>query len=253
MTTTPAEPELATPQKRSGLSPLVKALLVIPVVYFGIVPIFWYLEEHVGVSHGIASNTMTVIHILLFATALALPWLNLPGQERRTRSQKLDAMVIVWIFICLTPRFIWELPWLLFLDNIREGVLGGSLWTYIWSPYLLGGDTRYLDGDPLVVTLEWIALFVGMFELYAIVQFFRQGKRFTNTQLSFIMGGMIVEVMLPAVYFGVEIASHSTSTSSSADLWIKFVLLNLFWCTMPLVTYFWGVRRLATQDLTVEF
>ena len=163
-------------------------------------------------------------------------------------------MVIVWIFICLTPRFIWELPWLLFLDQIREGVLSGTLWTYIWSPYLLGGDARYLNGDPLVVTLEWIALFVGMFELYAIVQFFRHGKRFTNNQLAFIMGGMIVEVMLPAVYFGVrDRQRHADSTSGAADLWIKFVLLNVFWCTMPLVTYFWGVRRLAKQDLTVDF
>ncbi len=134
-------------------------------------------------------------------------------------------MVIVWIFICLIPRFIWELPWLLFLDQIREGVLSGSLWTYIWSPYLLGGDARYLNGDPLVVTLEWIALFVGLFETYAIVQFFRNGKRFTNNQLSFIMGGMIVEVLLPAVYFGVEIASKQSSAADAADLWIKFILL----------------------------
>ena len=35
--------------------------------------------------------------------------------------------------------------------------------------------------------------------------------------------------------------------------WIKFVVLNLLWCTMPFVTYFWGVRRLARQDLAVKF
>jgi hypothetical protein len=64
---------------------------------------------------------------------------------------------------------------------------------------------------------------------------------------------MIVEVMLPAVYFGMEIASGSNSTGSAADLWIKFILLNSFWCTMPLVTYFWGVRRLSTQQLEVAF
>jgi hypothetical protein len=218
-----------------------------------VIPIFWYLEVHRGVSHSVATNTMTILHVCMFATALALPWLNLPGMGDRTRSQRLDAMVVVWLFICLAPRFIWELPWLLFLDQIKTGVTNGALWSYFWSPYLLGGDARYFNGDPLIVTLEWIALFVGMFELYAVVRFFRQGKRFTTNQLSLIMGGMIVEVTLPAVYFGTEIANDLDNVASPADLWIKFILLNAFWCTMPLVTYRWGLRRIATQDLDVTF
>jgi hypothetical protein len=237
--------------KTRGLSSLQRALLAVVVFYVLTIPFFWYLEEHAGVSHGIASNAMTVSHICAFAAALALPWIRLPGQGKRTRMQRLDAMVIVWLFICLAPRFIWELPWLLFLDEIREGVADGSLWTYMWSPYLLGGDARYLNGDPLIVTLEWIALFVGIFELYALVSFFRNGKRFTSFQLALVMGGMIVEVTLPAVYFGTEIATGE-SGSSAADLWIKFILLNSFWCTMPFTTYFWGVRRLAKQDLEVR-
>ena len=234
-----------------GTSSLQRALLSVVVFYFGIVPVFWFLEQRVGVSHAAASNTMTVLHICAFATALTLPWLRLPGQGERTRSQRLDAMVIVWMFICLAPRFIWELPWLFFLHEIKQGVLSGSLWSYMWSPYLLGGDSRYLNGDPLIITLEWIAVFVGVFETYALVQFFRNGKRFTNNQLAFIMGGMIVEVTLPAVYFGIVIADPSSSASSAADLWIKFILLNSFWCTMPFLTFFWGARRLARQDLEV--
>jgi hypothetical protein len=86
-----------------------------------------------------------------------------------------------------------------------------------------------------------------------MVQFFRNGKRFTNNQLGFIMGGMIVEVTLPAVYFGVEIANNLQSMSSPVEMWFKFVVINVLWCTMPLVTFFWGVRKLATQDLEVKF
>lgn len=239
--------------RRPGLSSLQKGLLGVVVFWVATVPIFWFLEIHVGVSQKVASNAMVLLHVAAFATALAMPWLPLPGQRDRTRSERLSATIIVWIFICLTPRFIWELPWLLFLDQIRDGVENGSLWTYVWSPYLVGGDARYLNGDSLVVTLEWIALFVGAFELYAIVQFFRNGKRFTNNQLGFIMGGMIVEVTLPAVYFGTEIANNMANVASPVDMWIKFILLNIFWCTMPLVTYFWGVRRLASQNLTVTF
>ena len=238
---------------RRGKSSLQKCLIGVLAGWFFTIPVFWYLEEHLGVSHKIATNTMTLLHVCLFATALALPWMNLPGMRERTKSQRLDGMIIVWLFICLAPRFIWELPWLLFIDQIKQGVLDGALWTYFWSPYLLGGDSRYFDGDPLIVTLEWIALFVGMFELYAVVRFFQQGKRFTNTQLSFIMAGMIVEVTLPAVYFGTEIANQGSNVSSLTDLIIKFALLNAFWCTLPLITYAWGVRRIARQDLTVTF
>jgi len=236
-----------------GLSPLQKALFGIVALYVLTVPVFWYLETQLGLSHSVASNTMTVLHILCFAAALLLPWLPLLGQRTMTRSQRLDKMVIIWIFICLIPRFQFELPWLLFLDEIRRGVQEGALWSYSWSAYLLGGDARYLNGDPLIVTLEVIALFVGTFEGWALWRFFAQGKRFTNIQLSLIMGGMIVEVTLPAVYFGTAIASDTATAGSAADLWIKFVLLNSFWCTMPLVTYFWGVRRLAKKDLAVVF
>ncbi len=237
----------------TGLSALQKSLFGVLAFFVVIHVVFWYLEFHAGVSHFAASTTLVVLVVGGFLTALALPWLPLPGQRDRTKSERLGAMVIVWVFIALIPRFIWELPWLLFFDQIRAGVESGALWTYMWSPILLGGDARYLNGDPLIVVLEWIALFVGLFEAYAMVQFFRNGKRFTSTQLSFIMGGMIVEVTLPAVYFGVEIANNLESMTSPAEMWIKFVALNLLWCTMPLVTYFWGVRRLVGGDLAVKF
>lgn len=255
-TTDPQQTEAGAPSaepRPSGgrRSTLGRYLLGIVVVYFGTVPLFWWMEEHAGVSHGVATNSMTVLHILCFAGALALPWLPLPGRADHSRSQRFDAMVIIWIFIALAPRFIWELPWLFFLDQIKEGVLNGELWSYLWSPYLLGGDARYLNGDPLIVSLEWIAVFVGAFELYAIVQFFRQGRRFSLPQLAFIMGGMIVEVTLPAVYFLTDILGTTESAAGTADLWIKFVLLNSFWCTLPLLTFGWGVRRLWNRDLTV--
>jgi hypothetical protein len=67
------------------------------------------------------------------------------------------------------------------------------------------------------------------------------------------MAGMIVEVTLPAVYFGTEIANDFASVSSTADLIIKFALLNVFWCTLPLLTYGWGARRIARNDYAVTF
>ncbi len=250
--TTSRDDQRASSAKR-GLSSLQKALFGVLALFFVLHVVFWYLEFHLGVSHTIASTTLVGLVVCCFVAALALPWLPLPDQRDRSKEERLGAMVIVWVFIALIPRFIWELPWLLFFDQIREGVENGAFWTYMWSPILLGGDARYLNGDPLIVVLEWIAFFVGLFEAYALVQFFRNGRRFTSTQLSLIMAGMIVEVTLPAVYFGVEIANNLESMTSPVEMWIKFVVLNLLWCTMPLVTYFWGVRRLSSQNLAVTF
>lgn len=238
---------------RRGFSSLQKSLFAVLFFFFAIHPVFWYLETRAGVPQPIASSMMTVVVVGCFATALILPWLRVGDRRDWTRADRLGAMVIVWVFIALIPRFIWELPWLLFFDQIVEGVKNGSLWTYMWSPILLGGDARYLNGDPLIVCMEWIALFVGIFEAYALFQFFRNGRRFTSTQLSLIMAGMIVEVTLPAVYFGTEIANSLESMSSPLEMWVKFVLINVLWCTMPLLTYFWGVRRLVTNNLEVRF
>ena len=253
MTETVRPAENRNPPAKQRLSSLQKALFGVLALFFALNALFWFLEYRVGVSHTVASTILVVLVIGCFLTALALPWLPLPGQRERTKSQRLGAMVIVWVFIALIPRFIWELPWLLFFDQIREGVENGSFWTYMWSPILLGGDARYLNGDPLIVVLEWVALFVGIFEAYALIQFFRNDRRFTSTQLSLIMAGMIVEVTLPAIYFGVEIANNLESMSSPVEMWVKFVFINVLWCTMPLVTYFWGVKRLSTQDLSVTF
>ena len=136
-------------------------------------------------------------------------------------------------------------------DQIGQASQHGALWTYMWSPILLGGDARYLNGDPLIVVLEWIALFIGLFEAYAMVQFFRNGKRFTSTQLSFIMGGRSWRSRCQRSTSGWR-SRTTCKDDSPVEMWIKFVALNLLWCTMPLVTYFWGVRRLVRQDLCGE-
>ncbi|VCT92550.1 hypothetical protein MHAS_04280 [Mycolicibacterium hassiacum DSM 44199] len=253
MTETIKHSEAGAARGRRGFSSLQKSLFGVLAFFFAIHPVFWFLETRAGVPQPVASTVMVIVVVGCFVTALALPWLRVGDRRDWTRADRLGAMIIVWVFIALTPRFIWELPWLLFFDQIVEGVRNGSLWTYMWAPILLGGDARYLNGDPLIVCMEWIALFVGIFEAYALVQFFRNGRRFSSTQLSLIMAGMIVEVTLPAVYFGTEIANNLSNTASPVEMLVKFVLINVLWCTMPILTYFWGVRRLVTNNLHVPF
>lgn len=112
---------------KPGLSVLQKSLFGVLAFFFAIHVVFWYLEIHAGVAHFVASTTLVLFVVGCFVTALVLPWLLLPGQRDRTKSERLGAMVIVWVFIAQKPRFIWELPWLLFFDQIRAGVESGAV------------------------------------------------------------------------------------------------------------------------------
>ena len=44
----------------------------------------------------VASSIMVILVVAVFVTALALPWLPLPDQRNRTKSERLGAMIIVW-------------------------------------------------------------------------------------------------------------------------------------------------------------
>lgn len=76
--------ERASPS-RGGLSSLQKSLFGVLAFFFVIHVVFWYLEFHVGVSHVVASTTLVAFVVGCFVTALALPWLPLPGQRDRTK------------------------------------------------------------------------------------------------------------------------------------------------------------------------
>lgn len=100
-------------------------------------------------------------------------------QGTHLAENRLDDCLSAGIDFLTTANLVWKSPrkqgepQLLFFDEIRNGVQHGALWTYMWAPILLGGDARYLSGEPLIIALGWIAFFVGLFEAYAMVQFIR--------------------------------------------------------------------------------
>ena len=172
MTETISTGDQQTSPVKRGFSSLQKALFGVLAFFFpAIHPVFWILEFHVGIARPIVSSVMVIVVVVAASSRHSpLPWLRLPDQRDRTRSQRLAA------------------PWSSSGSSSHsfrassgssrgscsstrsgQGVHNGSLWTYLWSPFLLGGDARYLNGDPLIVCLEWIALFVGIFETYALI------------------------------------------------------------------------------------
>ena len=245
--TTGAEAEQASPPER-GLSSLQKSLFGVLAFFFVIHVVFWYLEFRIGVSHVVASTTLVAVVVSCFMTALALPWLPLPDQRDRTSGtterdghrlglHRSDTAIHLGAAVALVLR-----P-----DQSRRPERRALDVHVVAHPSR--GRCALFERRPahhrsrvdrvLHRTLRNVRDRAVLSERQAV----------PSIQLSFIMGGIIVEVTLPAVYFGVEIANNLQSMTSPVEMWIKFVVLNLLWCTMPLVTYFWGVRRLVNQDL----
>ena len=144
--------------------------------YFGIVPVFCDLEVHAGVSHSVGlEHDDRAPHPLLRRRSGA-PGAAALGSQRANEVAEAGLDGDRLALHLPRARFIRELPWLFFLDQTKQGVQNDALWSYLRSPCLVGGDARDLNGDPLIVTLEWIAVFVGVFEAYAVVEFFRKGS-----------------------------------------------------------------------------
>ena len=101
-----ADDKQVSPQTR-GLSSLQKSLFGLWRSSSSSTSCFGTWNFMPGV-YVVASTTLVVFVVGCFLTALALPWFPLPDQRDRTKSERLSAMVIVWVFIALIPRFIWN-------------------------------------------------------------------------------------------------------------------------------------------------
>src|ERR1700733_11955675 len=123
-------------------------------------PACWAAGSLYGVGKVVASNAFWVIFTTVYASILALPWLNLRGQEHLTREQRLEKMCVVWVCLTIGPHLTWELPWVVFYDAIMAGK--GQLWAYAWWAYMDGGDMRYVTRDVYLLAMETGASIIGV-------------------------------------------------------------------------------------------
>jgi hypothetical protein len=106
------------------------AVTLLVVLLVMAIPACWAAGSLYGVDKGVASNAFWVVFSIVCPSILALPWLELKGQEHLSRAERLEKMCVTWMCLTVGPHLTWELPWVVFYDAIMAGK--GQLWAYAW-------------------------------------------------------------------------------------------------------------------------
>jgi hypothetical protein len=227
--------------RRSGLR-FGAAVTLLVIVLAASVPGGWLAENRYGVDKVVASNTCWVIFIVVYAAILALPWLNLRGQEHLSRAQRLEKMCLAWLCLTIAPHLTVELPWVLFYHAIMAGK--GQMWAYEWWSYADGGDMRYITRDVYLLAMETGASIIGITAGIILLRW-RKTRRFSTAQLLVLMALMVSDFYPTYLYYATEIYRGFPSVGSISDLLIKFIGANIFWLFMPWVVFIWAGRQLT--------
>jgi len=227
--------------RHSGL-PYGAVAWILVALLVATVPACWAAGNLYGMDKAAASTALWTMFVAVYFSILALPWLDLSGQERFTRAQRLDRMCVSWLYLTIGIHLAWELPWVLFFKPIIAGK--GQLWAYAWWTYMDGGDMRYATRDVHILTLEAGASIIGIIGAYLLWSYHKT-HRFTENQLLAVMGLMVADFYATYAYFATEILTGLHNVGGIADLIVKFILANILWMTMPWVVFVWAGRQLA--------
>ena len=232
-----------TVRPSSGLSFGTAAALLVALLVLT-VPACWAAGAIYGGDKEVASNTLWSMFCLVYAGILALPWLNLKGQENLSRAQRLEKMCVAWICLTVGPHLTWELPWVLAYPTIMAAK--GELWSYAWWAYMDGGDLRYVTRDVYVLAMETGASVIGITGAIILFQR-RKTKLLTDNQLLVLMALMVADFYPTYMYYVTEIHQGLPNVSGMTNLMVKFIGANSFWLVMPWVVFLWAGRQLTSR------
>lgn len=192
------------------------------------------------------ANTVAVIFFFALVVLLSTPWWPLRSRLRCSRFERLQSMCMLWFIVSFSTHLTWELAWL--IGHHRIAASANSAWAYPWWMYIDGGDSRYLHPTSTLLTQEFLSVLNGVAGVSGLVWWWRsKGRSVTATVL--LMATGVVHIYSVVLYFGGEVLDGypHVDTSSFANFWIKFWLLNGLWLVMPFAVFVWGRRTLTHQ------
>lgn len=224
---------------RHGFAALATLLALI---FFLSIPVCWAAGALYGVSARFASDVFYLIFVFVYAGVLTLPWLNLPGQRRMTRDQRLSKMCVAWLCLEIAAACFWSGPWLLFPRAIVAGK--GQMWSYSWWAYMAGGDARYTVTDASLIAIERMGVMTAFACAVVLLRRLATG-RFTDTQLWALMFFQAVEFGVISVYYLSGFNLDLSSLGGVPEIIIKYIGSNIFWLVMPPIVFVWAMRNLS--------
>jgi hypothetical protein len=204
-----------------------------------------------GTDRNATADVLAVVYsfglFLGFTTSL---W-PLPSLRRWTGQQRVQSLCLIFLIVSCITHLSWELIWLVAHDAIAAS--RDTAWAYPWWAYMDGGDMRYAEATPTLLTMEMLSVVNGLVCALGLFLWYRSGGRDRRAVLLF-MAMAVVHLYSTSLYYGSEILAGlpNVDTSSFLDSWIKFGLANASWLVFPPVVLAWGsgliLERRAGSD-----
>jgi hypothetical protein len=197
-----------------------------------------------GADRNATADLLAVVYSVgLFAGFTTSLW-PLPSLRAWSRFERIQSVCLVFMVVSYFTHLSWELCWLLFHDAINAA--REAAWAYPWWAYIDGGDMRYAEASPTLLSMEVLSVANGVLGATGLTLWLRSGRTDQRGVL-LCMATAVVHLYSTSLYFGSEILAGlpNVDTSSFLDTWIKFGLANSPWLVFPWFVLYWGVRTLG--------
>lgn len=240
-------PSAASADPRRPWSPsLKKKVFGWALVLWSGFPLSMIYVFGLGGDRGAGGNFVSLTYVAGLYGMLTAPWLRSSGLRDRPWQERLEVSVTIWLWIAYIAAVTWELPFVLFFDTIVANA--DQAWTFVWLPYAEGGDSRYHEFDPTIMTLESLASFNGVIGLTALWFWYRSDRTATLPLVVFLVTASS-HLYSTVQYYAVDALTGFPSVGDSFvfDLLLKFIVINSAFIIMPLCTIVWVVTRLPKR------
>ncbi len=196
-----------------------------------------------GADRDATADLLSVVYSVgLFAAFTTGLW-PLPSLRGWSRARRIESVALLFMVVSYLTHLSWELVWLLFHDAIAAA--RDAAWAYPWWAYIDGGDLRYAEAPPTLLTMEILSVTNGSLGLLGLWLWLRSGRTDRRGVL-LCLATAVVHLYSTSLYFGSEILAGlpNVDTTSFLDSYIKFGLANAPWLVFPPFVIAWGVRSL---------
>jgi hypothetical protein len=189
-----------------------------------------------------ADRLALVYSVGLFAAFTTSLW-PLPSLRSWSRFERIESLCILFMIVSYATHLSWELCWLVLHDAIAAA--RDAAWAYPWWAYIDGGDLRYAEAPPTLLTMEVLSVANGAIGTLGLALWYRSRHSDPRAVL-LCMATAVVHLYSASLYFGGEILAGlpNVDTYSFLDTWIKFGLANAPWLVFPWLVLYWGTRTL---------
>jgi hypothetical protein len=199
-----------------------------------------------GLGRGAVADAVAWTYSTLLFAAFSSSFWPLPGLRQWSAAQRVQSAVLLFLPVSYGTHLTWELGWLILHRQIAAG--RDAAWAYPWWAYIDGGDRRYATAPADLLAMEVLSVANGVVGSAALYSWHRAPRASAASRRAVlaVMATAVVHLYSTALYYLSEVVAGcpNVDTASFTGLWIKFVLANLPWLTMPWLVLRWGHAQL---------